>query len=106
MKKIFFLLLYFIACHLFQMPSGMPSLIQNIFWIKCLIIKLHKNNWMIQQQHGKKKLTALQQELDKMYKDYDAEQVMLSDDLKKKREDQLFNKRKSSTGSSTQTFWF
>ena len=30
-------------------------------------------------------------ELDKMYKDYDAEQVMLSDDLKKKREDELFN---------------
>ena len=26
-----------------------------------------------------------------MYKDYDAEQVMLSDDLKKKREDELFN---------------
>ena len=33
-------------------------------------------------------------ELDKMYKDYDAEQVMLGDDLKKKREDQLFNKEK------------
>ena len=33
-------------------------------------------------------------ELDKMYKDYDAEQVMLSDELKKKREDQLFNKEK------------
>ncbi|MEO6455680.1 MAG: OmpH family outer membrane protein, partial [Ginsengibacter sp.] len=33
-------------------------------------------------------------DLDKMYKDYDAEQVMLSDDLKKKREDELFNKEK------------
>ena len=32
--------------------------------------------------------------LDKMYKDFDAEQVMLSDTLKKKREDQLFNKEK------------
>ena len=29
-----------------------------------------------------------------MYKDYDAEQVMLSDELKKKREDELFNKGK------------
>jgi outer membrane protein len=29
-----------------------------------------------------------------MYKDYDAEQVMLSDDLKKKREDELFNREK------------
>ncbi len=32
--------------------------------------------------------------LDKMYKDYDAEQFMLSDDLKKKREDELYNKEK------------
>ena len=29
-----------------------------------------------------------------MYKEYDAEQVMLPDDLKKKREDELFNKEK------------
>ena len=33
-------------------------------------------------------------DLDKMYKDFDAEQVMLSDELKKKREDELFNREK------------
>lgn len=33
-------------------------------------------------------------DLDRMYKQYDAEQVMLSDELKKKREDELFNKDK------------
>ncbi len=33
-------------------------------------------------------------DLDKMDKDFDAEQVMLSDELKKKREDELFNKEK------------
>lgn len=33
-----------------------------------------------------------QSELDKMYKDFDAEQVMLTDVLKKKREDELYNK--------------
>ena len=32
--------------------------------------------------------------LDKMYKNYEAEQFMLSDDLKKKREDELFAKEK------------
>jgi outer membrane protein len=32
--------------------------------------------------------------LDKMYKNYDAEQFMLSEDLKKKREDELFVKEK------------
>jgi len=39
-------------------------------------------------------LDTLQSRLDKMYKDYDAEQYMLSDDLKKKRETELFNKEK------------
>ena len=33
-------------------------------------------------------------DLDRMYKEYDAEQVMLTDELKKKREDELFNKEK------------
>ena len=41
-----------------------------------------------------KEIDGKQAELDRMYKDYDAEQVMLSDELKKKREDQLFNKEK------------
>lgn len=33
-------------------------------------------------------------DLDKMYKEYDAEKVMLSDELKKKREDEIYNKEK------------
>ena len=41
-----------------------------------------------------KELDGMQQNLDKMYRDFDAEQVMLSDELKKKREDELFNKEK------------
>jgi len=41
-----------------------------------------------------KEIDGKQADLDKMYKDYQAEQVMLSDTLKKKREDQLFNKEK------------
>lgn len=35
-----------------------------------------------------------QAELDRMYKSYDSEQFMLSDELKKKRETELFNKEK------------
>ncbi len=41
-----------------------------------------------------KDIDTRQAQLDKMYKDYDAEQYMLSDELKKKREDELFNKEK------------
>jgi outer membrane protein len=41
-----------------------------------------------------KELDDMQAELDKMYKNYDAEQYMLTDELKKKREAELFNKEK------------
>src|SRR6059058_1496513 len=41
-----------------------------------------------------------------MYKQYDAEQVMLSDDLKKKREDQLFQKEKAVRDLQRQRFGF
>ena len=41
-----------------------------------------------------KEIDNMQAQLTEMYKNYDAEQYMLSDDLKKKREDELFNKEK------------
>ena len=53
-----------------------------------------------------KEIDDLQADLDKMYKNYDAEQVMLSDDLKKKREDQLFTKEKSVRDLQRQRFGF
>jgi outer membrane protein len=53
-----------------------------------------------------KEIDGLQQELDKMYKDFDAEQVMLSDELKKKREDQLFVKEKTLRDLQRQRFGF
>lgn len=42
-----------------------------------------------------KELDDMQAELDKMYKNYDAEQYMLTDELKKRREAELFNKEKT-----------
>src|SRR6476469_2774352 len=53
-----------------------------------------------------KEIDGMQQELDRMYKDYDAEQVMLSDDLKKKREDQLFSKEKALRDLQRKRFGF
>ena len=44
--------------------------------------------------------------MDKMYKDYDAEQVMLSDVLKKKREDELYNKEKELRDLQKKRFGF
>ena len=41
-----------------------------------------------------KEIDDKQGTLDKMYKDYEAEQVMLSEELKKKREDEIFVREK------------
>lgn len=47
-----------------------------------------------------------QADLDKSMKDYDAEQVMLNDELKKKREDELFNKTKEVRDLQKKRFGF
>jgi outer membrane protein len=53
-----------------------------------------------------KEIDDKQSVLDKMYKDYDAEQVMLSDDLKKKRQDELYNKEKEVRDLTRKRFGF
>lgn len=56
-------------------------------------------NWQLE-------IDNLQTELDRMYKDFDAEQVMLSDDLKRKRQDQLFTKEKALRDLQRKRFGF
>jgi outer membrane protein len=53
-----------------------------------------------------KEIDSMQAQLDKMYKDYDAEQVMLSEELRKKREDQLFLKEKGLRDLQRKRFGF
>ena len=53
-----------------------------------------------------KDIDTRQTDLDRMYKEYDAEQVMLSDDLKKKRQDQLFVREKELRDLQRQRFGF
>jgi outer membrane protein len=53
-----------------------------------------------------KDIDGKQTSLDKMYKDFEAEQVMLSDELKKKRENQLFIKEKELRDLQRQRFGF
>ena len=53
-----------------------------------------------------KEIDDKQKALDKMYRDFEAEQVMLSDDLKKKREDQLFIREKEVRDLQRQRFGF
>ena len=53
-----------------------------------------------------KEIDEKQKDLDKMYRYFEAEQVMLSDDLKKKREDQLFIREKEVRDLQRQRFGF
>lgn len=53
-----------------------------------------------------KEIDDKQAQLNQMYRNYDAEQVMLSDDLKKKREDQLFNAEKEIRDLQKKRFGF
>jgi outer membrane protein len=53
-----------------------------------------------------KEIDQKQAALDKMYKEYEAEQVMLSDELKKKREDQLYNLEKELRDLQRKRFGF
>jgi outer membrane protein len=45
-------------------------------------------------EQWQKEIDDLQAQLDKMYKNYESEQFMLTETLKKKREDELFEKEK------------
>jgi outer membrane protein len=57
-------------------------------------------------EQWQKEIDDKQSMLDKMYKDYDAEQFMLTDALKKKREDELFNKEKDLRDLQKRRFGF
>jgi outer membrane protein len=63
--------------------------------------KLNQYSEQWQQEIDEKSI-----ELEKMNKDYEAEQVMLSDDLKKKREDELFNRQKEVTDLQKKRFGY
>lgn len=53
-----------------------------------------------------REIDGKQVELDRMYKNYEAEQVLLSDELKRKREDELFIREKEVRDLQRQRFGF
>lgn len=63
--------------------------------------KLNQFSAMWQQEIDKQSA-----DLEKLQREYDAEKVMLSDDLKKKREDQIFNAEKSLRDLQTKRFGY
>ena len=106
MKKIFFLALSVLAintCVRAQRYAVIDSkyILDKLPEYKAAQQKLDEFSQQWQQEIDKKSAA-----LDKMYKDYDAEQVMLSDDLKKKREDELFNADKELKGLQRKRFGY
>lgn len=57
-------------------------------------------------EQWQKEIDTKQTDLDRMYKNFEAEQVLLSDELKKKREDELFIKEKELRDLQRQRFGF
>jgi len=57
-------------------------------------------------EQWQREIDVKQSELDQMYRNYESEQVMLSEDLKKKREDELFNREKDVRDLQKKRFGF
>jgi outer membrane protein len=57
-------------------------------------------------EQWQREIETRQSELDVMYRNYEAEQVMLSEELRKKREDELFNKEKEMRDLQKKRFGF
>ena len=68
--------------------------------------KVAQQNLDVVAAGWQKDIDSRQTDLDKMYKDFESEQVMLSDELKKKRQDQLFVKEKELRDLQRKRFGF
>ncbi len=106
MNKIFFLLL---LTSMLTLNTGAQK--YAVIDSKYILDKLPE--YKVAQQNldaiavgWQKEIDELQMNLDKLYKNYEAEQVMLSEDLKKKREDQLFMKEKELRDLQRKRFGF
>ncbi len=107
MKKKLFLSLFFIVSVFCVSNAQRYAIIDSKYILEKLPAyktaqqKLDQFSEQWQQEIDRKSA-----DMDKMYKDYDAEQVMLSDELKKKREDELFNKEKELRDLQKKRFGF
>jgi outer membrane protein len=93
MKKILFVVLFVVAAVYSQAQKY--AIIDTKFILGKMpeYVDADKKLQQVSDQ-WQKEIDNTQAQLNEMYKNYDAEQYMLSDELKKKREDELFNKEK------------
>jgi len=95
MKKIFSLFIVAILVAGTSVHAQKYAIIDTRFILdKMPEYKDAEKKLQLVSEQWQKDIDQQQADLNKMYKDYDAEQFMLSDELKKKREDELFNREK------------
>jgi outer membrane protein len=93
MKKIFFICCLVLAA--FNLQAQRYAIINTKYILDKLPEYKNADKQMQQlSEQWQKEIDDKQAVLNTMYKNYDAEQFMLSDELKKKRETELFNKEK------------
>ncbi|WP_298390565.1 OmpH family outer membrane protein [Hydrotalea sp.] len=95
MKKLSFLLIGCILFSLGAVQAQRYAVIDTRYILNKMpeYVQANKKIQLISEQ-WQKEIDDKQAALDQMYKNYAAEQVMLSDELKNKREAELFNKEK------------
>ena len=106
MKKLFLLMAF--SCFLAGVTNAQRYAVIDTKYIldKMPEYKVAQKQLDDNAARWQKDIDNMQQTLDKMYRDYDAEQVMLSDELKKKREDQLFIMEKNVRDLQRKRFGF
>ena len=95
MQKTIFLLLIAACCSFSAIAQQRYAIIDTKYILsKIPEYKDADKKLQLVGEQWQKEIDDKQAILDKMYKNYEAEQFMLTDDLKKKREDELFVKEK------------
>ncbi|MGB8190944.1 MAG: OmpH family outer membrane protein [Chitinophagaceae bacterium] len=106
MKKIFFFLLILLGCMGIAEAQRYAIVDSKYILDKLTDYKDAQKKLDVFSEQWQKEIDQKQTTLDRMYKEYEAEQVMLSDELKKKREDQLFNLEKEVRDLQRKRFGF
>ncbi len=106
MKKVFFLLASSLCFVAFVHAQRYAIIDTKYILDKLPDYKSAQKNMDDIASGWQKEIDKMQQDLDKMYKDFEAEQVMLSEELRKKREEQLFVKEKTLRDLQRQRFGF
>ena len=94
MKKILFAAIFIIGCSC--MSQAQRYAIIDTKYILSKIPEYTEADDKLKQvsEQWQKQIDTLQANLEEMYRNYDTEQYMLTDELKQKRQDELFNKEK------------